>query len=422
MNITILAIGTRGDVQPYVALGQGLRAAGHVVTIATSAQFAPMITARGLQHATLGGDFLALLETPAGKKALSGNPIAAYQKVIPMLRGLLDDCWQVSQGADALIYHPKTLGGYHVAEKLGVPGILAHPVPLLSPTAAYPSVLLPWDNLGATLNRASHRVLLSMIYAPHRNMINRWRRQTLGLPPMRNELVRNGRPVPCLYGVSEHVLPQPADWDVTSVMSGFWFLEREAGWQPSAELEAFLAAGPAPVYVGFGSMAAEDAARKAKIVVEALERAGVRGVLATGMGGMALEHAPAHVCVIEGAPHDWLFPQMAAVVHHGGAGTMAAGLRAGKPTVICPFFGDQPFWGRRMAALGVGTLPIPQKQLTVERLSAAIVAVTGDAAMRERAAALGAQIRAEDGVVRAVEFVEQQLAAQAAPAFSLRAA
>jgi sterol 3beta-glucosyltransferase len=190
-------------------------------------------------------------------------------------------------------------------------------------------------------------------------------------------------------------------------MNGYWFLDQPNDWQPSVELQAFLDAGDPPVYVGFGSMAGRKPQRLAQIVIEALQAANVRGVIATGWGGLDANDLPETIFKIDQAPHDWLFPRMAAVAHHGGAGTTAAGLRAGRPTVICSFIADQPFWGARVYALGVGPKHIPQKQLTVEKLAAAIREATTNPAMRQRAADLGEQIRAEDGVADTVALIER---------------
>ncbi len=413
MNILILTLGTRGDVQPYVALGAGLQAAGHTVTLATAQPFAQFVSERGLTFFPVRGKYLELLQTSQGKAAVAGkgNRLALLRTVMPMLRALLDDVWLAanSAGFDMVIYHPKSLGGHAIAEKLGIPGILAMPAPLYSPTRAYPSPILPVGNLGGMLNRLSHPLMVSLASLSTRGLVNRWRKDALGLPPAGDELVLHGRPLPRLYGYSPAVVPTPSDWDEYSLASGYWFLDRLPDWRPSEALVAFLQSGPPPVYVGFGSMPAEDAATKATIVVEALARAGQRGVLAAGWGGLAASDVPASVHVLDDAPHDWLFPRMAAVVHHGGAGTTGAGLRAGVPTLVCPFFGDQHFWGRRVAALGVGPDPIPQKQLTAERLAGAIQILTGDPAMRQRAAALGETIRAEDGIGRAVTWIEAQV-------------
>ena len=188
--------------------------------------------------------------------------------------------------------------------------------------------------------------------------------------------------------------------------TGYWFLSPPEGWQPLNALQAFLDDGPPPVYIGFGSMAGRDPARKTQPAVEALQRAGQRGITATGWGGLRAEDLPPSILKIQAAPHDWLFPRVAAVVHHDGAGTTAAGLRAGKPTVICPFFGDQPFWGRRVVDLGVGAEPISQKKLSADNLVAAIDQVTSNGQIQQRAAALGDKIRVEDGVARAVDFLE----------------
>jgi sterol 3beta-glucosyltransferase len=408
MKILILTVGSRGDVQPYIALGAGLQAAGHSVTLATLEAFAPLVAEHGLGFRPLRGEFLELLQTAEGKAAIvgKGNPLALLRQVKPMLRRMLDDALAVSSEAELVIYHPKALGGYSLAEKLGVPGILALPLPLYSPTAAFPSPILPVDNLGPALNRLSHAAIVKLTSASVRGVVNRWRKEVLGLPPAIDELHLHGQPVLRLYGYSPTVLPTPQDWDSTSVATGYWFLNRVRNWEPPASLESFLNAGPPPVYVGFGSMPTQDAMRTTRIVLAALEQAGQRGLLASGWGGLAAAELPAHVYMLAEAPHDWLFPRMAAVVHHGGAGTTAAGLRAGVPSVICPFFGDQPFWGRRVWMLGAGPRPLPQRRLTVETLSAAMRAAVSDPTLRERAARLGKTIRAEDGIGEAIAQIE----------------
>ncbi|MBS7457298.1 glycosyltransferase [Coralloluteibacterium stylophorae] len=187
-------------------------------------------------------------------------------------------------------------------------------------------------------------------------------------------------------------------------MTGAWPLAAGEGWAPSPALQAFLDAGPAPVYIGFGSMGDTDPARTTRIALEALARAGRRGLIATGWGGLRADALPDDVFAIDHAPHDWLFARMAAVVHHGGAGTTHAVLRAGRGSVICPFFGDQPFWGRRVYALGAAPAPIAQRRLSAPALAAAIEAATGDA-VATRAQALGARLREEDGVATAVRCI-----------------
>jgi UDP:flavonoid glycosyltransferase YjiC (YdhE family) len=411
MHILILTLGSRGDVQPYIALGKGLQAARHTVTLASLQTFEGMVAEHHLAFRPLRGEFLALLQTPEGKAAMigKGNPLALMRKVTPMLRGMLDDGWNAAQGVDAIIYHPKALGGHSIAEKLGIPGVIALPLPLYSPTRAFPSPILPTADLGAALNRASHRLIIRLASASTRTMLNRWRKQALGMPPAGDEMALNGRPILRLYGYSPALVPMPPDWDAHSIATGYWFLDCQSSWRPPESLVAFLRAGPPPIYIGFGSMPSHHAAAKTALVRGALERAGQRGILAAGWGGLSATTPSPNIYVLEAVPHDWLFPHIAAVVHHGGAGTTGAGLRAGAPTVICPFFGDQPFWGRWTAKAGVGPQPIPQKRLTVERLAEAISVAASDGAMRERATRLGAQIRAENGVARAVALVEARI-------------
>jgi sterol 3beta-glucosyltransferase len=241
--------------------------------------------------------------------------------------------------------------------------------------------------------------------------IRDWRRDVLRLPAAKGQARLRGRPVPMLYAYSEAVVPRPADWDENTLVTGYWFLDAPAGWQPPAELERFLAGGSPPVYIGFGSMFMAGGAQTTALVLKALDLAGQRAVLATGWGGLTAASATDQVYCLEDVPHDWLFPQMAAVVHHGGAGTTGASLRAGRPAVVCPLVGDQPFWGRRVAELGVGPEPLPKSKLTAERLAEAIGLAVTDAGMRQRAAALGEIIRSEDGVGRAVAFINAHLGA-----------
>ncbi|MBP2018281.1 sterol 3beta-glucosyltransferase [Symbiobacterium terraclitae] len=416
MKFVILATGTRGDVQPFVALAQGLAGAGHEAVLAAPGSFEPFARGHGVSFHPMGSDYAALLESPEGKAALGGNPVKMVQvlrqTVFPMMRRMLDDAWEAAQGAGAVIYHPKALAGVHLAERLGVPCFIGAPVPVVVPTAAFPAPAFVGRSLGGPLNRLTYYAVRSGS-RPFRGMIDEWRRTRLGLGPRREgEYTHRGRPVPVLHAFSRHVVPPPADWPPEAIVTGYWFPRPAREWAPPPALTAFLEAGPPPVYVGFGSMSGIDREGINRMVVAALARAGMRGVLATGTG-----EAPAPlsdtVLAIPGAPHDWLFPRMAAVVHHGGAGTTAAGLAAGRPTVICPATTDQPFWGHIVHRLGVGPAPIPRRQLTAERLAEAVRAATGDPEMQRRAAALGEAIRAEDGVAQAVAEILRRVGALA---------
>ena len=406
MNCFVLTLGSRGDVQPYVALALGLQHAGHTVTLATERGFESFVSAHGLRFAGLSGELLALAQSAQGKAALAGKGrMALLKQVGPMMRTVMDEAWIAAQGADVVIYHPKALAGYHIAEKLGARAILAMALPAYSPTAAFANPALGAANYGGVLNRLTHTLLIKAGTLPFRKSINAFRQEKLGLPAFSgDDLTLRSRPVTRLYGYSAHVLPRPADWDDSTQVTGYWFTPPDTQWQPSRELLEFLQAGPPPVYIGFGSMAAQDAESTTRIVLDAVRTSGQRAILASGWGGLT-QVAHGSVFALASAPHDWLFPRCAAVVHHGGAGTTGAGLRAGKPTVICPFFGDQPFWGARVAALGVGPAPLPQKRLNAGALAAAISEAVNDPEMARRARELGAAISAEDGVARAVAII-----------------
>ena len=405
MRTLILTFGTRGDVQPYVALGVGLRAAGHAVTIATTDEFESLVAGHGLTFARLRGDFLKLAQASDGQRP---NLLKLLPQWIAMARDTLDDEWRAAQSAEVLIYNPSAFGGEHIAAKLQAPAFAAFPAPLYTPTRAFPSPFFPFARLGP-FNRASHRLLTVMATAIYGRPIREWRRDVLGLPPARGETLVRGRPIPMLYSFSEAVVPRPADWPAHVTITGYWFLDAPPAWEPPSDLVAFLEAGPPPVYVGFGSMFMAGGAGLTRIVLDALARTGQRAVIATGWGGLTAEAAPDCIHFVADAPHDWVFPRVAAVVHHGGAGTTAAGLRAGRPTLICPVVGDQTFWGRRVAALGAGPAPLSNARLTPERLAAALTQAAGDPAMRERAAAVGQRLQAEDGLARAIEVIHANL-------------
>lgn len=424
-KIVILTLGSRGDVQPFVALGQGLQTAGYDVTLSTADLFADFVRDHGLDYAFMPGDFMRLTETQAGSEVFESGGRAGFsliKQARPLMRAMLDAEWQAAQGADLIIYHPKALGGLHIAEKLGVIGIASMPLPN-TPTGAFPNPILP-PSTPRFLNKISYQAT-RLALLPFAGAVNRWREEVLGLRPRSRFALEtadmSGRYGPVLYSYSPHVIPDPPDWPDDVTATGYWFLERDEPWRPPQALADFLAAGPAPVYVGFGSMPSKDPAAKGRLVIAALQQAGQRGVLATGWGGLRAADLPPDFFLLEQAPHAWLFPRMAAVVHHGGAGTTAAGLRAGKPTVIAPFFGDQPFWGYHVHALGVGPEPIPQKKLTADALAQAIRQATAGATMRERAAVLGERIRAENGVGRAVELVSAYLQGERTPLTARRA-
>ncbi len=402
MKICILTIGTRGDVQPYIALGLGLKAAGHEVTISTLDEFKPLVHQYNLLHDSLRGDFLKAAQSAVGQKGT--NPLRLIRQYIEMAKDTLADEWASAQKAEVLIYSPAAIGGYHIAEKLEIPTFAAFPAPLYSPTKEFPSPFLPFHNLGP-FNKLSHQIFAQLGPAMYRSSINQFRKDILGLSPTKGENILRGKPITKLYAYSEVVVPRPADWDELSVVTGYWFLDTPANWQPDPELVRFLQDGSTPVYIGFGSMFMSGGKQRTEIVLQALRLAGQRGILATGWGGLTADNTSKDIFVLDSVPHDWLFPKVAAIVHHGGAGTTGAAVRAGKSQIICPFVGDQSFWGQRTADLGVAPSPIPQAKLTAEKLANAIKYAVSDNNIRQRALSLGETIRAENGIERAVNYV-----------------
>lgn len=411
MRITLLTLGTRGDVQPFVALGAGLRQAGYNVTIVTAEQFAGFVGSHGLDFAPIDRSFLDMLDTPAGKSAFEGGSrLQLIRQSMTVMRRVIQDSWAGAQGADAIIYHQKILAGYHIAEKLEIPAMIAMPIPVY-PTRAFTNPILPMD-LPAAINRASYAANAGG-KAPFMGMINQFRQETLDLRPRgrfeSEERLPGGRLIPVLHAYSPAVVPMPPDWPENVTATGYWFLDGEPGWLPPADLLDFLDAGPPPVYIGFGSMVTKDPVGKMALITDALHRAGQRGVVAAGAVGRDTIRQSESIYILDQAPHDWLFPRMAAVVHHGGAGTTAAGLRAGVPSVLAPFFGDQYFWARRVQALGAGPAAVPQKKLTVGSLAAAIHSAVTDESMGRNAQEISHIIRTEDGVGRAVALIRRWL-------------
>jgi UDP:flavonoid glycosyltransferase YjiC (YdhE family) len=408
MRIAVIANDTRGGVQPYVALGLGLRRAGHEVQVVAPADFAPMVAEVGLPMAPLSGSADAAAR--ASVVATARGPIAGLRFVARELPARLHtwtrETLEACQGVDVVTGGVGGMVvGLSVAEKLGKPFVPAHLQPLGARTDAYPGVLLPrtprWLGRGGLL--LSHHLSEMALWMPFRRAMGSAREQVLGLTGRPS--AADGQPV--LYGFSRHVLQVPSRRGLVAHVTGYWFLPAPPRWSPPPALEAFLARPGPVVSVGFGSMGSEDAEAVTALVLDAVRSAGVRAVLLAGWGGLASLPDAEDVLHVESLPHDWLFPRVAAVAHHGGAGTTGAALRAGVPAVVVPFTADQPFWGSRVAALGVGPTPIPRKRLTRERLADALGRAVADQALRERAAALGARIRAEDGIAGAVEHFER---------------
>lgn len=420
MKVLILTLGTRGDVQPFVALAQQLQQRGHETVLAAPDRFDGLVTGLGVPFAGLDDGPLQILDagSAVGDVAAGGMraKLALMRRMPAMFSRVLQDCWQVASagpgaGADVIVHNGQVIAGHHVAEKLGVPAVLALPMPMYVPTAEFP---WPGQQFPSWLPASMNRLTYAGMKAPAMmfgRTVDRWRAE-LGLPRRRGRhdpLKRpDGGPATVLHAVSPAVLPRPTDWPPSTQVTGYWFVRGGQANADSGFDETVLQdTGEPLVFVGFGSMTGTDPAETTRVVLEALRLAGVRGLLATGWGGLHELPSTRDVFVTGEIPHETVFPQMAAVVHHGGAGTTAATVRAGVPQVVCPFVGDQPYWGRRMQQLGVAPEPIAQPRLTASALAAAIRRAVTDQAMSDAARRLGEQVRSENGVATAVELLEQ---------------
>jgi sterol 3beta-glucosyltransferase len=400
--IMVLTAGSTGDVEPFAALAERLGSRGHIVTLTADAGFERLAPGGPVDFAPIRADFQSLVPTPESKRpSLRGE-------VFPVIRGMLEDSWTVARSTqpEVIIAHQKSLAAPHLAEKLDIPHVQALTVPMLTPTREFPLPGIIRHNLGAILNRASYR-LIGMLTRPYQGLIRDWRSASLTLAP-------RGNPPPprkTLYCYSPSLVSTPADWPPDTIATGYWLREDRSDAEPlHPDLEHFLAAGEPPIYIGFGSSVGPDPARLAAVVSSAVQQAGIRAVIASGWGALRGMQSNSNTMVIETAPHRSLFPRVAAVVHHGGAGTTAAGLLAARPTIICPFQGDQHFWGAAVHRAGAGPQPMPAKKLAPEQLASTIQKARDDGDMRTRAAELSKRIAQEDGTGRASAQIENTLA------------
>jgi sterol 3beta-glucosyltransferase len=378
------------------------------VRVAAPHAFESFVTQHGLSFAPLPGDPQAIsraLVDSAGR-----NPWRIYRELyrqaMPLAKDVFDSLVALCGDTDLIIHSFLLMIGAHtLARQAGVRDVSAQLLPLFGPTGAFSSPMFPGLALGPALNRLTHHFFAQAFWWGNRAGYGQLRREYPQLPPELHWPFSGDARTPLVYAFSRHVVPPPAEWQGRAHLTGYWFLEADENWQPPAALLRFLEGGPPPVCVGFSSVVTRDAQRLAEITLAALRRTGQRGVLLGGWAELQLNDQSKDVFVLDSAPHDWLFPRVALIVHHGGAGTTAAGLRAGVPNIITPFTTDQPFWAWRVQQLGVGPKPIPQSTLTADNLAAAIDRALHDTDMRQRAAQLGERIRAEDGVGEAVKVI-----------------
>ncbi|KAJ9161910.1 Glycosyltransferase family 1 protein [Coniochaeta hoffmannii] len=431
LNVVIQVVGSRGDVQPFVALGKVLKDTyGHRVRLATHPNFQHFVQEHGLEFFSIGGDPSRLMAymvknpglVPGFRSLLSGEVRQRRRDVAEYIQGCWRSCYQAGDGmglpdtddelsqpaarpfvADCIIANPPSFAHIHCAEKLGIPLHIMFTMPY-SPTQAFPHPLANIQSSNAdpqVTNYMSYAMIELLSWQALGDIINRFRAKCLGLDPVSliwGPGMLQRLKVPHTYCWSPALIPKPKDWGPNISISGFFSLNLASNYTAATDLQAFLDVGSPPVYIGFGSIVLEDPDAMTELIFEAVKRTGQRVLLSKGWGGMGADelHIPEGVFMLGNVPHDWLFKHVSCVVHHGGAGTTAAGLAAGRPTLVVPFFGDQPFWGAVVARAGAGPDPIPHKQLTAGKLADAITFCLRPESL-DRAKELASKIAAEQG-------------------------
>ncbi|WP_306212835.1 glycosyltransferase [Actinoplanes sp. RD1] len=425
MRVLLYCYGSRGDVQPYAALAAGLARAGHRATLVAPGRFGPLATAHGAGFAALDSGLLDLLDLPEVQAMYlrDDRPTAEAKRTALMLRDeyhrlypvLLREAWEAAaDGADLVLFSQSNAEAMHqIPERLGAPAALTVLYPFYVPSRHYPSTLL--GSLGTapkSLNRLSHVVSRRRRPAPEvAEAAAAWRSGVLGLADRPGALDYRhgpgGAPLPVLHGFSRHILAPAPDWPATVHTHGAWQLPVDPAWQPAPELTAFLAAGPQPLAVGFGSLVGTDPETAGRHVAEAVAATGHRAVVVTGWGGITIPDPPPEIFVTSDVPYEWLLPRVRLAVHAGGTGTLHTATAAGLPQVACPFHREQLQWSRRLHRIGVAPPPLHQRDLTADRLAAAIREADGEPRYRQRARVLAAGMRGEGGVPAIVDVLER---------------
>ncbi|CZT06228.1 related to sterol glucosyltransferase [Rhynchosporium graminicola] len=435
LNIAIHIVGSRGDVQPFIAIGKVLMKApyNHRVRLCTHPVFKDFVEENGLEFFSIGGDPAVLMaymvKNPGlmpGMESLKAGDVGAQRAAIAeIIEGCWRGCIEPGNGigekpdakftreeeidrlfiADTIIANPPSYAHIHCSEKLGIPLHMMFTMPW-SPTQHFPHPLASLDRNESDpgfANYISYTMMELIAWQGLSDVINGFRVKTLQLDPISplwGHMLLSRMKVPFTYIWSSALIPKPLDWESHINISGFAFLDQSSAYKPPDDLMAFLNAGAPPVYIGFGSIVVDRPNDLTKMIFGAVKRAGVRALVSKGWGGIGAGDVPDGVFLLGNVPHDWLFKHVSAVVHHGGAGTTAIGIAMGKPTVVVPFFGDQPFWGAMIHRAGAGPEPVPFKKMTEETLAHSITTALGPMVQRD-VQMMADKISGEDGAVDA---------------------
>ena len=421
MKIAITTVGTRGDLQPYVALGLGLQETGHEVIIISSKNEKEFVKNYGLDFFSLSVDIQKLMDGDDVQKMSKGNNplkfILSHLKGSEKLRQLMietqAEIWTACQSADIIIFHPGMPLGFFIAQEKKRISVMANPFPVIT-TKDYPAILFYTSpRLGGLFNKMSHKIFEKLFWSLSKSAIMEfWNKSVktkmnFSVSPIQQQ-IESGMPV--INGYSNLFFHQPNDWQKNIHTTGNWFIGKEPNFVPPTDLTNFIDNGEQPIYIGFGSMKDINSFKTTlNIIKEALDITKQRAVVGLGWSKFSYnENTPDNIFLIESIPHTWLFPKMKIVIHHGGAGTTATGLRAGKPTIIIPHNADQPAWGQRVFELGVGSKPIKKTKLTADKLASAIRFVQ-QANIISNSDKLGQELRKENGVKNAVKIINDYI-------------
>ncbi|MFH1414875.1 MAG: glycosyltransferase [Elusimicrobiota bacterium] len=415
MKIAVIAVGSRGDVQPFIALALGLKKAGHEVTVGTNLVFRDLVSSYGLDFTRVRPDSPKdFLEGRVGRLFASGSPVLSFlagywffKAFGPMLGDILDDCLDACRGRD-MVVNSLVSPGYQAALLLDMPCVMAGLWPA-SHTRDYPHPIVTFS-FGGWFNRMTYTVTEGLMWTIFKRYTDKWTKKhgsrRLSLKKgVFSDIRKKG--YPWIFGFSNEVLPKPSDWADNLHVTGYWYLGEPDGWEPPLELEEFIKSGSPPVYMGFGSMVCLEKEKLVEAFVEALEITGRRGVLFSGWSGLGEKPLPDNIYRTGPVPHIWLFPKMAAVIHHGGSQTTAASMQAGIPQLIIPFLADQFSWGRYVQKTRIGPEPIPKSRLNGRNLAEAVRTMLTDEEMRRNTKEMAERLSLENGVKKAVSIIEQ---------------
>ncbi|MFN8579124.1 MAG: glycosyltransferase [Candidatus Sericytochromatia bacterium] len=415
MNISIITLGSRGDVQPYLALGLGLKEQGFNVKLLANENFKEFISDFNIDFHPIRGNVHELVNSEAGKDLLeSGYSIKFIKKFTNIMSeyfdNFFDDMLEGTKGTDFIIFSPLCFVAQQVAEYLGVKSMTANLQPF-NRTNELPSFMFPETfSFIPKYNLMTHLVFeqavwQSVRHTVNKNIVKKLNRPKIGFWGRRNELEK--LKFPMIYGFSKYIIKRPNDWNKNHKITGYWFLDTQKNFKPEKELLKFLDTDKKIIYAGFGSMVNRNPEETSNMIIKSIKGLNVKLIIMTGWGGLSISDNYEDIHVVNQIPHDWIFPKINAVIHHCGAGTTSATLRAGIPSISVPFFGDQPFWSNQIYKLGLSTKPINRKDLNSSNLREAIIESIANDNLINRAKIISKKINSENGISNAVETIKQ---------------